>query len=66
VDVTQLAECKYCLTCVHRKPYPASMKTGYPVFYRFLCGLSIDSGKELVRPEESCPHWHGASLFTDC
>ena len=62
IKIEQVAEFKSCLTCVHHKPYPASTRHGYAEFYRFLCGLSMDSGKELVRPEEVCNHWKGVTL----
>jgi hypothetical protein len=65
MNINQVAEFKSCLTCVYRKPYPASMQTGEPVFYRFLCGLSLDSQKELVRPEEVCHHWKGVTPGID-
>lgn len=48
VDINQIVEFKSCLTCVYRKPYPASIFNGQPVFYRFLCGLSMESCKELI------------------
>jgi hypothetical protein len=38
------------------------MRNGEPVFDRFFCGLSMDSAKELVRPEEVCAHWKGAAV----
>ena len=62
IKMNQVAEFKSCLTCVHRKPYPASIRNGQPVFYRFFCGLSLDSSKELVRPEEVCHFWKGVTL----
>lgn len=65
MKVNQVAEFKCCLTCVYRKPYPASTRGGNLVFYRFLCGLAMDSLKDLVRPEENCGLWKGASLYTD-
>ena len=62
MKIEQVAEFRSCLTCVHRKPFPAAMRDGEPVFYRFLCGLSMDSAKELVRPEEVCEHWKGPEV----
>lgn len=62
MKIEQVAEFRSCLTCVHRKPYPAAMRDGQPVFYRFLCGLSMDSSKELVKPEEQCEHWKGVEV----
>jgi hypothetical protein len=62
LKIKQVAEFKSCLTCVHRKPYPASMRNGKPEFNRFFCGLSLDSLKELVKPEEVCNFWQGVTL----
>ena len=62
IKINQVAEFKSCLTCVHRKPYPAAMRNGQPEFYRFFCGLFLDSLKELVRPEEVCSFWKGVTL----
>lgn len=62
MKVNQVAEFKCCITCVYHKPYPPMMRTGQPVFYRFLCSLSIDSQKEVVRPEEVCGCWKGVTL----
>lgn len=57
VKLSQVIEFKSCLTCVYRKPYPASMREGQPVFYRFFCSISPDSLKDVVRPEDSCGCW---------
>ena len=62
IKMNQVAEFKSCLTCVYRKPYPADMRSGQPVFYRFLCGLALDSLKELVTPEDVCDFWKGVTL----
>ena len=62
IKIKQVAEFKSCLTCVHRKPYPASMRSGEPVFDRFLCRLSLDSLKELVKPQDVCDFWSGVTL----
>lgn len=62
MKINQVAEFKSCVTCVYRKPYPATMREGQPVFFRFLCSLSPDSQKEVVRPEEVCPCWKGVTL----
>ena len=62
MKIEQVVEYKACITCVYRRPYPAGMREGQPVFYRFYCSLAADSNKELVRPEEVCKFWKGASL----
>lgn len=62
IKINQVAKFKSCLTCVHRKPCPASMRNGKPEFCRFFCGLSLDSLKELVKPEEVCTFWKGVTL----
>lgn len=62
LKISQVAGFKSCLTCVHRKPYPAATRNGQPVFYRFFCGLSPDSLKESVKPEEVCDYWQGITL----
>lgn len=62
VKFEQIIENKVCLTCVYRKLYPPKMHDGQPVFYRFLCGLSADSQKEIVRPDDSCEFWKGVTL----
>jgi hypothetical protein len=54
MKINQIVENKICLTCVYRKLYPPTMRDGQPVFFRFLCGLSMDSQKDIVRPEDSC------------
>jgi hypothetical protein len=65
VKIEQVAEFRSCLTCVHRRPYPCAVKNGEPVYYRFLCGMSLDSGKDLVKPEEVCDFWNKATLHSD-
>ena len=62
MKVNQVAEFRCCLTCVYRKPYPPSTRGGNVVFSRFFCGLAMDSNKDIVKPEEKCSHWKGASL----
>ena len=58
----QIAEYKSCLTCVHRRPYPASMKNGQPEYRCFHCGMAPDTGKETVMPEDSCDYWDKVTL----
>ncbi|MDD5038769.1 MAG: hypothetical protein PHN78_05575 [Dehalococcoidales bacterium] len=65
MKVNQVVESRCCTTCVHRKPYPPTMRTGQPVFFRFLCGLPVDAQKEIVRPEEVCEHWQGVTLVIE-
>ena len=65
MKIHKVVEFRSCLTCVYRKPYPATTGAGQPVFFRFLCGLSMDSLKELVRPEEVCDFWKGVILGID-
>lgn len=60
--IKQVAEFKSCLTCVYHKPYPPSMRNGQPVFTHFFCGLSLDSQKSVVRPEDVCNFWKGITL----
>ena len=60
MKIDQVVEFKACITCVYRRPYPAAIREGKPVFYRFYCSLAADSNKELVRPEEACKLWKGA------
>ena len=62
MKITQVVEYKACVTCVYRKPYPASVREGQPFFYLFLCSLATDSNKELVRPEDICHCWKGATI----
>ena len=61
IKIQQVAEFKSCLTCVHRKPYPATIRNGQPIFYLFVCGLAMDSSRDLVRPEDSCDFWKSAT-----
>ncbi len=65
ITIDDVAQFRSCLTCVFRRPYPASMKTSQPVFYRFQCQRAFDSNKGMVRPEDVCPHWAGATLRCD-
>ena len=62
VKIEQIAGFTSCLTCVHRRPYPGSVKDGKTTYYRFQCGRAPDTGRELVRPEESCDKWDGITL----
>ncbi len=62
LGIEDVSNFRCCLTCVHRKPYPASMRTGRPVFQHFYCSLSMDSQRPVVTPVDVCPHWTGASL----
>lgn len=62
MKVEQVAEFRCCITCVYRKPYPPAVQGEQPVFFRFLCSLSPDSQKEVVRPEEVCGCWKGVTL----
>jgi hypothetical protein len=63
--IEDIVKLKYCLTCVYRKMYPATMRNGQPVFFRFICGLSLDSLKEVVRPEDKCNFWKDVTLGVD-
>ena len=65
MNIHNVVEFRSCLTCVYRKPYPATTRAGQTVFFRFLCGLSMDSLKVLVRPEEVCDFWKGVILGID-
>jgi hypothetical protein len=62
MKINQVAEFKSCLTCVYHKPYPPTTRDSQPVFFRYFCGLSADSQKEVVRPEEVCDCWKGITL----
>ena len=62
MKIHKVVEFRSCVTCVYRKPYPASMRSGQPVFFCFFCSLSMDSGKEVVKPEEVCDFWKGVVL----
>jgi len=66
-DIDDVAAFKSCLTCVYRKPYPASMRSGCPVFQRFYCSLAVDSLKPVVTrmrsaPAGPAPPWKKISL----
>ena len=63
VKINQVASFKSCLTCVYRKPYPATKRNGQSVFYCFVCGLAMDSSRVLVRPEEFCDYWQAATPY---
>ncbi len=65
IKINQVAEFKSCLTCVYRKPYPAAMSSGQPVFYCFFCSLALDSNKDIVKPQEVCNMWKGVTLDSD-
>ena len=65
IKIDDVVEFRRCLTCVYRKLYPPTTRNGQPVFFRFLCSLSIDSSKEVVRPEDECNFWKGVILGID-
>ena len=65
MKIEQVATFKSCLTCAYRKPYPASMKKGEPVFHCFYCSLALDSLKSVVKPGEVCKFWKGVTLYPD-
>ena len=65
MKIHKVVEFRSCLTCVYRKPYPATMRYGAPVFLQFFCSLSTESQKEVVRPEEACDCWKGVALGID-
>jgi hypothetical protein len=65
LKIDDVVELRSCLTCVYRKLYPPTMRNGQPVFFRFLCSLSIDSLKEVVKPEDKCNFWKGVILGID-
>lgn len=61
-NVAEVAEFRSFLTCVYRRQYPPSRREKEPVFFRFNCDLAPESGKPIVRPEDVCDHWRGATL----